>query len=809
MNHVTAAGTERDFVSLSLADLLEARDLYHWHLLNQSNVVGTAIGLYLIRKNAPWPDSGKTVRQATFERAGSRKGPRTFSNSEVRDYSWPCVIVLVSEWYDPADFDATDPSKPHPRQILPKTLFMPDGRSVPVCAVKVEPATSKPTTIPKWHWPAARIGPGYPIVVVSQGRERVASVGCLVSDGHTTYALTNRHVAGAPGQEIFSYLAGNRVRIGRTSKRQATRIPFGDAYPDFSCRRTFTNLDVGLVELDDLSRWTTRVYGIGSVGELADLHEGNLRLDLVNARVVASGAASGGLSGTIKALFYRYKSVGGYDYVTDFLIAPGDTNKQTQPGDSGTVWHIVPTDPKLPIRPIAVEWGGQALVEAGVPAAYHFTLATNLSSIFRHLNVELVRSGSVTAQPYWGQMGHYSIATFACSALQSTKLSKLMAVNKDRISFVDEDLKPATIKEALKRAQEDDFCPLADVPDVVWKKTPHQIKGGRDQPEGRRSTGPEHPTHYADIDEPRERDGKTLRELCLADPRRVDVGFWQSFYDEQGHTDQKSRGLLPFRVWQFFDEMVDAVRSKKLDRFVAAAGLVSHYVGDACQPLHGSMYADGYADQETDIEHRKEGTDEIYTEKSHVGAGVHSAYETSMIDRYAGEIVRGLSERAGRKPKKLPPIRTGHQAAMAVIHLMDRAAKAIAPRDIVDTFIDAGGTNSVAVYDALWDRFGTQTIHVMWDGAQVLATVWEGAWAAGGGEKIGVTELKARSLSKLKALYENPKFVPSLDLDAIAKVLEGTAPVRTTGRSRERAANGRGVKRRATNGARVLQGAAT
>ena len=33
-------GVERNYASLSTKDLLEARDQYHWHLINKSNVVG-------------------------------------------------------------------------------------------------------------------------------------------------------------------------------------------------------------------------------------------------------------------------------------------------------------------------------------------------------------------------------------------------------------------------------------------------------------------------------------------------------------------------------------------------------------------------------------------------------------------------------------------------------------------------------------------------------------------------------------------------------------------------------------------------
>jgi len=49
--------SSRNFSSLSLKDLIEARDLFHYHLLNKKNVVATALGLYLIRKRdrRAWP----------------------------------------------------------------------------------------------------------------------------------------------------------------------------------------------------------------------------------------------------------------------------------------------------------------------------------------------------------------------------------------------------------------------------------------------------------------------------------------------------------------------------------------------------------------------------------------------------------------------------------------------------------------------------------------------------------------------------------------------------------------------------------
>src|SRR5262249_44721610 len=122
-----------DFASLSLKDLIEARDLYHFHLMSKANVVGTAVGLYLIREKEDWPQAqGEGIRPRhplTYA--------RTFANSHVRDYSWPCILVLVREWIEEGDFGKK--CMPKPWQIVPKRLYLPDGRAVPVCTVWAPP----------------------------------------------------------------------------------------------------------------------------------------------------------------------------------------------------------------------------------------------------------------------------------------------------------------------------------------------------------------------------------------------------------------------------------------------------------------------------------------------------------------------------------------------------------------------------------------------------------------------------------------------------------------------------------------------
>src|SRR5262245_28499825 len=130
-------GSEANFRALSVKDLLEARDLYHYHLMNKPNVVGTAIGLYLIRKSDPVPNARRRDGDRTNE---GPKIPRTLGNSEVRDYSWPCVLAFVRSWVHQEEVSA-DSHVLRPAEVIPKTLYLPDGRMVPVCVVQVEPAS--------------------------------------------------------------------------------------------------------------------------------------------------------------------------------------------------------------------------------------------------------------------------------------------------------------------------------------------------------------------------------------------------------------------------------------------------------------------------------------------------------------------------------------------------------------------------------------------------------------------------------------------------------------------------------------------
>lgn len=718
----TSLVPSRNFHSLSIKDLLDAREAYHLHLANLENVVATAIGRYRFHPRDP----AATSLTARYRRGSSAK--RTLAGSVVTERSWPCVLVFVDEWIAPKDFGKRYD------EIVPPRLYLPDGRVVPTCVVYADHGTPDAPSPQDLRYPGTYLGGGYPALADAQGRQHLSTLGCLVSDGDSIFALTDRHVAGEPGRELYTLVQGERERIGISHRLQISQLPFTSAYPGLAGSRLRSNLDAGLIRVDDTTRWTSQVYGIGEFEELLDLTVENLSLDLVGQPVRAFGAASGLMLGEIQALYYRYRSVGGFDYVADFLIGPrpGSQGALARGGNSGCVWFLEeerkvpgatrrnanPSAKETRLRPFALHWGGQHIVDGTKGTCTEYALATALSTVCRELEVDLVRDLNTGLPQTWGKVGHYKIGAAACGLPTVAKLRTFMKKNLDRISFSDEDIED--INEALKRTQ---FVALADVPDIVWKGS--EAKRGR-----------ESPNHFADMDQPSAAfGGKTLLELC-SDPAQVDVATWNEFYASVD-VEPKHRGLLPFRTWQLFDVMVEAVAAKDMARFVCAAGVLAHYVGDACQPLHTSRLHDG--DPHTGV-----------------GAGVHSDYETKMLDRFAADL--NVKVNATLPNATIIPVASGRDAAIEIVALMRRSVAAIPPQAIIDAWLDNDGTSRVA---RLWNRFGTKTVARFVDGSATLASIWQGAWKAGGGSSIPTSKLTAINKQTLRTIYRDRAFAPS------------------------------------------------
>ena len=347
------------------------------------------------------------------------------------------------------------------------------------------------------------------------------------------------------------------------------------------------------------------------------------------------------------------------------------------------------------------------------------------------------------------------LARVACDLVKDPKLHRLMRANRLCVSFEWE----AIDANGPEKIDASEFVPLANVPDVVWKRS--RTAGF---PAGR--SGRENPTHYANLDEP-DVNGQTLLDRLRA-PAGLSVGAFQDYYDDLGHKQNSERGLLPFRVWQFYDKMVEAVGDRWILEFVCAAGILAHYVGDACKVLHGSHLFDGDPSRTQQRTVRKhDGTLESIIER--FGKGVHSDYEDRMINEHIDALMGGVEAVVGQQ-HAMPPVRGGQGAGFAVVELMRRTRNRIDPMALVEAY-DVALQSDRDAPEVLWNEFGTATRDVTADGCRVLAMLWESAWLEGNGKVINDDLLEAVSANELVALYSDQLFVPSLPLDEVARVL--------------------------------------
>lgn len=743
------------FKNLSLKDVIEARDVFHVHLMHKANVVATAVGRYLIR-NSDMKD-GVYRPDKSFPRK-----PRRLDNSSVYDFSWSCVLVFVERWQDEGSLIHRDGDN-----LVPKSIYMPDGRVIPICIVEAPKFVAdkeETVNIDDLIFPVNKIGGGFPAIIESQGEKRVATLGCLVSDGHTVYALSNKHVTGDAAQIIYSRRRGAERRIGKASGRVLGKKPFTELYPGWSGSNVLVNNDVGLIEIDSVKDWKTEILQIGEIGRLFDLSTQNLSLELIGKRVAGHGAISGTMEGEIFGLFFRYRSIGGKEYVSDYLIGGRDGESlNTHRGDSGTLWMVEETcetqDEKgkkqtvTEYRPIALHWGQFEVQEnASALERKGFAMATSLSNLCREMDVEIVRNWNTDQDYSWGKVGHFTIGNKAVVALSGAqefkKLRDVMTYCQELIGLTLAKL-PTSAKYKPKAT---DFCALADVPDIVWKSKRPGI-----------TRFPfENPNHFADIDQ-KNGNGESLIDLYKQDKNSLNPTDWNDFYKSVG-IDMGHRGSLPFRARQIFRAMVEYLENKDLIGYVCAAGVLSHYVGDSCQPLHTSRLHHG--------------------EPPDFGNGnIHDLYESRMIEDNADKILSLLDARIKKQQnttsEKIAAININADVAERLFELMMVTCKKIVPEKMVEVYDPLKGDDD-AVVEALWENFKSATVGTIARGSRYLAAFWEAAWRLGDGDSLTAEVNALLAMSKdelkteLKKTYENPdksKFIPSVYIKDIEQYL--------------------------------------
>lgn len=722
-----------DFASLGILDLLQARDLYHAQLAMIPNVIGTAIGRYLIRTSDPTSRDPNAAPPANL-------GARYLNNSVVTQWSWPAVLVFVTTWVD------REVLRSDPTAYVPPRLYLPDGRAVPTCVVASPLVERAARTIGQPEFSAGSIGPGNAILRVAQDEERVGTVGCLATDGADIFALTSSHVVGQSGEPLYGFDAsGERVTIGTAAAVAQRNVVFEDAYLGWPGVRSKLTVDVGMIRLSDVSGWTAQIRGLRRMGPIIDLSIDTLNLDLIGCPLRGYGAASDEAEGQVLALFYRYATIGGTDDIADLLIAPrqGADSIPTRPGDSGAVWvwdaeadvadgRADTADPTVRAaiqepRPLALQWGGYGATARGGQSTRQFALATSLSLACRLLEVQYIRDLGFERGQYWGKTGHYKVAYSACDLVGEPKLKALLLANRDNIAVSDGDLAAGKVPMNNDKT----FIALADVADLYWRSArPNDAAN-----------------HFADMDDDRVTDPRNARAKtslldAWSDPATRTTAYWNAYYDNAG-TDDAHKGALPFRVWEIYDALVGYAKEGRVAEFVCAAGCVAHYIGDACQPLHVSYLHHG--DPQKPAE-----------------SPVHATYETKMLDANVNDLIAFVNAALHGKSVKKTFSGGGAEAANQIVALMGRTLKSIDPREIIALFDQNSGQ---ARLPAMWSKLGKRTAGCIADGALTLATYWQSAWEEGrnaAGAAALPRSLRAAIPERtLMNLYRDKTFVPS------------------------------------------------
>jgi hypothetical protein len=635
-----------------------------------------------------------------------------------------------------------------------------------------------------------------------------------VRDGERYYVLTNRHVVGRPNTSIKALQNHCAPEIGTSSDKGITRVDFAEVYPHFQSTNQRLLMDVGLVAVDDILRWKTEVPGIAPVGPILDLYDNSLSLKLITMKVVGQAAISGLIRAEIHGLFYRYKAMGGSEYMSDFLIGPETygLDKQRQAelenaekknaqknvalsvhhGDSGTLLFIEHSEPaaekngapKTTYYPFALLWGKEEFFADDGLKSHPYALATALSTALDRLDLDLVQDINRDETFIWGWVGHYAIGRalgVPIDLLQSAKLKAFVTHNLDLLA-VEPDAALGNDPKVLSGDSDvPNFIALADVPDNVWKSNVNFTIVDGDDGKKHHKPGPgsrgqnDNPNHFADLDIPEADGGKLFLQKNLDDPDTyLNPEAWVAYFASKqalykqwalklGKPDNsKHWGALPFRVHQLFDTMVKAATNGNAKLFLCAGGVLIHYMGDACQPLHASYLSQGDPDRVLQRPHA--------TTMKLEADGVHSGYEDTMVahgyqnEDLTAKLKTRIRDLKSDPKEKIAEIGNGYDAAKAVIALIAATQKEIAPRAIVDKWVELSGTPAKAKAQAMWEAFGDDTVTCMARGTRYLAKLWQAAWKLGNGD-ANIKPTTAIKKKDLADLYNNPDVVPSLALN--------------------------------------------
>lgn len=165
-------------------------------------------------------------------------------------------------------------------------------------------------------------------------------------------------------------------------------------------------------------------------------------------------------------------------------------------------------------------------------------------------------------------------------------------------------------------------------------------------------------------------------------------------------------GTLPWATAQTYDSLVGALRRADFTRADSIAADLGHYVGDGHQPLHVTVNYDGQLTG---------------------NSGIHSRYETSMLNIYASKLSVNVvpAVYVADRFSFIMSYLIASNALVDSLLVADNDAKAVSAR------IGTGTYDSV-YYRVLWNDTRSVTNRAMQDATESLADLWYSSWVDAG-----------------------------------------------------------------------------
>jgi hypothetical protein len=203
----------------------------------------------------------------------------------------------------------------------------------------------------------------------------------------------------------------------------------------------------------------------------------------------------------------------------------------------------------------------------------------------------------------------------------------------------------------------------------------------------------EGPRHYLDID-----DYPDFHNLPRSLDTLVALYGWERV---------KDNGTLPWATVWNMDSLVNQLRRGDWTRAYLTASDIGHYAGDAHQPLHNTKNYNGQYSN---------------------NYGIHSRYESSMINTYLSQLYLAPGSRVHYVNDKINFI---FEYILHSNSLVDTVLHGDTNAKIVSGW-NGSGTPPPTYYAALWDDTRIMTLDQMQRATETLASLWYTAWVDAG-----------------------------------------------------------------------------